>query len=234
MDGRYADDSEERPLRLPPETRVRIRRALDRREAARAAQRTGNGISSVDYQAPISAVRSIISGDAAERYGNRQREETDLALEEGVHSLNRAVERLNQASSDLSSLLDSPVPRLRSPDDLSRVTQNDVDLVRRRSKRRKLDHDPLAASNNGFSYGHRGQVVPGPLKMEIHCCDGGYYAESLGHVRNYMAENVLRNDKKVYCTERNKCNIILRHQGETTFCLKKIIVKAPELGFTAP
>ena len=228
------DGSEDRPMRLPPETRLRIRLALDRREAARAAQRIGNGFSSVDYQAPTSAVRSVISGGPAERYGHRQREETDLALEEGVHSLNRAVERLNQASSDLSSLLDSPVPRLRSPDDTSRATPSEVGLIRRRSKRRKLDHDPLAATNKGFSYGHRGQVVPGPLKMEIHCCDGGYYAEPLGHVRNYAAENVLRNDKSVYCTERNKCNIILRHQGETTFCLKKIIVKAPERGFTAP
>ena len=71
--------------------------------------------------------------------------------------------------------------------------------------------------------------------MKIASCDGGQYPAYVGHyVRHYRPEYLRRNDKSVYCTESNRCNNILRHQGETTFCLKKLVIKAPEGGFDAP
>jgi len=68
--------------------------------------------------------------------------------------------------------------------------------------------------------------------MEIVSCDGGEFSDSYSAM--YRAENVLRDDKSVYCTKSSRCNLLLRHQGETTFCLQKIVIKAPERGFTAP
>jgi hypothetical protein len=109
---------------------------------------------------------------------------------------------------------------------------------RRLNKRRKLEHDANANLGfPGFLYGHRGQVVPGQLKMEIVGCDGGEYAPrdpSAISRENYRAENVLRDDKSVYCTKSPRCNLMLRHQGEALFHLDSIVIKAPELGYTAP
>ena len=147
----------------------------------------------------------------------------------------RAVERLNEASFNLSSLLDQPFPRIGSPDLSAREYSGEAEVNRRRAKRRKLDPDHLSAGHlRGFSYGYRGQVLPGPLKMEIVSCDGGLHTEAARHGREYLPENVLHNDRSVYCTDSNKCNLILRHMGETTFCLKKLVIKAPARGFTAP
>lgn len=151
-----------------------------------------------------------------------------------VGTVQEAVERLNEASSNLSSLLDRPIPRIESPDISAREYSGEAEVNRRRAKRRKLDCDSLAEGFGGFTYGYRGQVVPGPLKMEIESCDGGLHADAARHGREYWPENILRNDKSVYCTDRSKCNIVVRHQGKTAFCLTKLVIKAPERGFTAP
>ena len=116
------------------------------------------------------------------------------------------------------------------PDPSEREYSGEAEVNRRRAKRRKVDTAQLSAGYKGFSYGYRGQVVAGPLKMEIVSCDGGVHATGSDH----FPENILRNDKSVYCTQRNECNIILRHQSETAFSLKKLIIKAPEKGFTSP
>lgn len=147
--------------------------------------------------------------------------------------MQQAVEGLNAASSNLSTILDQPIPRIGSPDMHTREYSGEADVNRRR-KRRKLDPDISTGHMNGFSYGYRGQVVPGPLKMELVSCDGGVHNEAARHGKEYWPDNVLRNDKSVYCTDDSKCNLILRHLGETLFCLKKLVIKAPERGFTAP
>ncbi|OOQ87643.1 hypothetical protein PEBR_15942 [Penicillium brasilianum] len=102
---------------------------------------------------------------------------------------------------------------------------------RGRLKRRKLDADDNREGFRGFNYGHNGQVVPGPLQMEIASCDGGIYDPDGD---SSFPDNVLQNDQSVYCTKSDRCNIVLRHRGEAPFCLKKIVIKAPRTGFDSP
>jgi hypothetical protein len=141
------------------------------------------------------------------------------------NSLENAGRQLEQAR----ALLDDPVPNLLSP--VLDPEYRDVADQNRRIKRRKLDSDKPDSGFRGFSYGRYGQVEPGKLKMEIVSCDGGIFQDQPG---NYAAENVLRNDASVYCTKSPRCNLVLRHQGSTVFCLKELILKAPNSGYTAP
>lgn len=148
-------------------------------------------------QAPTSAVRSRV-----ERAGTRARHRMqNRASPSGTGvTVQQAVEQLNEASSNLSSLLDQPIPRIGSPDIVTREYSGEAEVNRRRAKRRKLDSDaPSKGHLNGFSYGYRGQMVSGPLKMEIASCDGGLHAEAARLGREYSRENVLRNDRSVYC-----------------------------------
>ena len=211
--------------------RLRVVREEWRRRST-AEPRPENRHAVSDAQAPTSAMRSRLENV---RHRARQRVQVRATPTGSGGTVQQAVERLNEASSNLSSLLDQPIPRIGSPDTSAREYSGEAEVNRRRAKRRKLDADPSSAGHlKGFSYGYRGQVVPGPLKMEIVSCDGGLHMEAARHGREYWPENVLRNDKNVYCTDDNKCNLILRHMGETTFCLKKLVIKAPERGFTAP
>ncbi|KAJ5144202.1 uncharacterized protein N7515_002989 [Penicillium bovifimosum] len=100
-----------------------------------------------------------------------------------------------------------------------------------RMKRRKLDADDNREEFRGFNYGHYGQVVPGILRMRVVSCDGGSYDPESSFSR---VENVLDNNTSVYSTREDRCNILLTHQGEAPFCLKKIVIKAPHCGFDAP
>lgn len=100
-----------------------------------------------------------------------------------------------------------------------------------RMKRRKLEADDNREEFRGFNYGHNGQVVPGMLQMEIASCDGGSYDPDSGCSR---PENVLDNNSSVYSTKEDRCNLVLRHRGEAPFCLKKIVIRAPQCGFDAP
>ncbi|KAI0883382.1 uncharacterized protein GGS22DRAFT_166822 [Annulohypoxylon maeteangense] len=146
-------------------------------------------------------------------------------------------ERQREASSQLEALLDftnstlpyselafsSPPPPPPPPQD---PTEDN-----RRAKRRKIDSDRLSSGFQGFRYGKYGQVEPGQLTMELVSCDGGIYSDD---GQRYAAENILKNDQTVYCTEGPRCNIILRHQGATVFTLKELVIKAPRSNFTSP
>ena len=92
---------------------------------------------------------------------------------------------------------------------------------RRGGKRRKLDAERYSTGFKGFRYGKYGQVEPGQLQMEIVSCDGGVYSNETS------AENLLKDDSSVYCTQGNRCNLILRHQGGTVFTLSELIIKSP-------
>lgn len=122
--------------------------------------------------------------------------------------------------------LSNPTTRRRSPT---------VEVNReRRHKRRKLEHDTSAISEyTCFKYGHKGQVVPGRLRMEIVSCDGGEHRKD-NPPGLYKVQNVLRNDKSVYCSESSQCNLLLKHMGEASFALEKVVIRAPDRGFTAP
>lgn len=152
----------------------------------------------------------------------------------GTRDLQRAVSQLDAASSNLRALLDDPIPTIPTPNLISLPAGNDSASEAepgRRSKRRKLDMDKKPPDYKAFSYGYHGQVVPGQLHMEIASCDGGSF-ESDSNM--HAAENVLKDDRSVYCTKANRCNLILRHQGDRPFCLDELIIKAPPRGYTAP
>lgn len=108
------------------------------------------------------------------------------------------------------------------------------DVAHRRSKRRKLDHDSDRTTEyQSYKYGYKGQVVPGRLRMEVVSCDGGQIKRD-NPMKMYNVENVLKNDKSVYCSESSKCNLLLKHTGEAPFALEKIVIRAPDRGFTSP
>lgn len=212
-----------------------VREEIRRRHAERASQMSD--ILNSDVQAPTSALRSRPQAIPVSRQIRRhiQRHHESQGFPGSARTIQQAVDRVNEADRTPSSLLDRPIPRLGSPDMTAREYSGEAEVNRRRAKRRKLDNDPLSVKYKGFFlYGYRGQVVPGRLRMEIVRCDGGPHSDAARYGREYCAENVLRDDKSVYCTPSSRCNIFLRHQGETSFCLSKLVIKAPERGFTAP
>lgn len=99
-----------------------------------------------------------------------------------------------------------------------------------RAKRRKLDDGTFDDETRVISYGDEGRVTPGPLKMEIIRCDGGDYFESTAG----SAQLVLQDDKNVYSTKENKCNMLLKHIGGMPFSLTKVVIRAPSDGFDSP
>lgn len=192
------------------------------------------GVSLSEIQAPTSAIRSRLFEPTGDRLirpvRHRRHDRPNFSTNAGT--IQQAVESLDTASTGISPLSQEPVLLLNTPYSVAARTHSGGEGSRRRTKRRKLDEDyPLEFK--AINYGYHGQVVSGALKMEIVSCDGGLHADSR-HGREYWPENVLRNDKSVYCTDSSKCNIIMRHQGGTTFCLKKLVIKAPDRGFTAP
>jgi len=221
-----------RPLPRPPRPTVSINDRVPEFEGTRRQHHEDQAAS--NHHVPTSAVRSRIhTGSRLRRRTSSRPQATNPPV--AGHTVQQAIARLNSASSDLTTLLAQPVPpvpRIESPDISVREYSGEAEVNRRR-KRRKLDNDPTCGMK-GFSYGYKGQVVPGQLKMEIDYCDGGLHPDAAQPERNYWPDNVLHNDQSVYCTVSSKCNIILRHMGETCFTLKKLIIKSPAEGFTAP
>jgi hypothetical protein len=69
--------------------------------------------------------------------------------------------------------------------------------------------------------------------MEVVSCDGGQITRD-NPMQIYDVENVLKNDKSVYCSESSRCNLLLKHVGDAPFALEKIVIRAPDRGFTSP
>jgi hypothetical protein len=149
-----------------------------------------------------------------------------------------ATEReLEAATSNLRARLDAPLPSVLPP--FPRMSLSPMHFSStiddRQAKRRKMDTDTLEKGFSGFSYGKYGQVEQGKLVMEIVSCDGGTFeGEPPSRRKDFEPENVLIDDHSVYCTKSNRCNLVLRHQGSTTFCLTELVIKAPHQNFTAP
>lgn len=140
---------------------------------------------------------------------------------------------LEDANSQLRALLDYTTPTISSP--LSPPTNTHTSHHAqtedsRRVKRRRLDSERPGSGFKGFRYGRFGQVEQGQLKMEIETCDGGIFADD----ENNPPESILKNDESVYCTKKDSCNIVLRHQGATVFTLSELVIRAPGPSFSAP
>ncbi|SMR56869.1 unnamed protein product [Zymoseptoria tritici ST99CH_1E4] len=124
--------------------------------------------------------------------------------------------------------------RQRSPSAELQDEQAEEDNRRRRSKRRRLEYDHSPTPQLPIKYGHYGQVEAGRLKLNIISCDGGEHRDPR-HPSTYLgAQNLLRHDKSVYCSDRPSSGIVFRHADDTPFCLEKLHIVSPEHGFSAP
>ena len=133
--------------------------------------------------------------------------------------------------------LDLPEPSLprRTSVDMNLAEYSGEAEVNRRRKRPKLGDEFSTIRSRGFRYDWKGRAAPGRLKMEIHECNGGLHSGAAAQdCGRYKQENILVNDQSVYCTEANKCNIIMRHGEEACFSVTKLVIKAPGSLFTAP
>ncbi|KAF2823980.1 hypothetical protein CC86DRAFT_328051 [Ophiobolus disseminans] len=158
--------------------------------------------------------------------------------------LRRSSDRIREARADmesvdlLESLSDIPINNpftLSNPIIRPRSPTVEVNRDRRQTKRRKLEHNAgLRPDYDGFKYGHKGQVVSGRLKMDILSCDGGEYYDKDHPIGLHNVHNVLKNDNSVYCSESSRCNLLLKHVGDAPFAMEKVVIRAPDRGFTAP
>ncbi|KAF2430466.1 hypothetical protein EJ08DRAFT_244701 [Tothia fuscella] len=218
-----------------------------RNTASRRHSRGSNSRSSPSLTLPSSAHQtrtrprggslgtSPATGERRSLRHSRQDMQTNTALlREEIRQGRERLDRVDTHLAGVETTLGLSRTTDSSTDADSRLLTTSADLLaahRRLSKRRKLEHD----TNLGFpacKYGYEGQVVPGLLKMEIVGCDGGEYLHTSSI--SYKAENLLRDDKSVYCTRSPRCNLMLRHQGESLFHLDSIVIKTPELDYTAP
>jgi hypothetical protein len=162
----------------------------------------------------------------SERYLRRSQARTREQRLADMDATNDVLDSLNDLPISNPFTMSNTQTRPRSP-----IVQVNSE---RRHKRRKLEHDTGAANEYMcFKYGHKGQVVRGRLRMEIVSCDGGEHRRD-SPPGLYRVQNVLRNDKSVYCSESSQCNLLLKHIGEAPFALEKIVIRAPDRGFTAP
>nr|OQO19326.1 hypothetical protein B0A51_11750 [Rachicladosporium sp. CCFEE 5018] len=105
---------------------------------------------------------------------------------------------------------------------------------RRSNKRRKLTSDSPLSTKPPIKYGHYGQVVAGPLQMQIVSNDGGEHVDPNSPGIYLGQENLLKGDRSVYCSERSSVGVTLRQADGGIFSLEKLYIVGPEHGFTAP
>jgi hypothetical protein len=104
----------------------------------------------------------------------------------------------------------------------------------RSAKRRRLNAESPPPAKKAHKYGYYGQVESGRLRMEIVSNDGGEHQDRRNPDIYLGADNMLKTDKSVFCSERTSAGILLRHFDETPFSLEKIHIAGPEHGFSAP
>lgn len=163
---------------------------------------------------------------------------TDLVRE---HPPNRTPAEMSSADRRRLGLIGSTSRRRpRSPSPLPTESSADHDTYgratsrSRRTKRRRLGSPPPTLIRKPIKYGYHGQVETGRLKLELVSCDGGEHRDPKCAGLYLGPENLLRNDKSVYCSETRSVTIIVRHTDDTPFCLDKLHIVGPEHGFSAP
>jgi hypothetical protein len=174
------------------------------------------------------------------RYLERRRSNRQSAMSlnasetlSSLADLRHAGQQLENSSQQMRALLDDSQSILAQTSLAAEEYAGEAE-TNRAIKRRKLDAGISNSGFPGFSYGHYGQVEPGKLKMEIESCDGGTLEGYGAGSAAYSAPNVLKNDNSVYCTKGNRCNLVLRHQGATPFCLTELSIKGPPRDYTDP
>jgi hypothetical protein len=202
---------------------------LDRRRQGLEFQMQGYEPHSLEASAEALRSRSSLMRSRRRATG------PSVRLQRHRDRLNQTAMAREEAEPSRAPVSYPPVPRIGSPDVATREYLGEAQVNREnrwRAKRRKLDVDDNNRGTPAFRYGHKGQVVPGKLKMQIVSCDGGQYTEPNGD--SSWANNVLDDDSTVYCTKGNRCNMVLGHVGNMPFSLSKIVIKAPRTGFDAP
>ena len=153
-----------------------------------------------------------------------------------IRRTNDPVGSVADAMEETSTSLNRPPPPVEPSDIAVQEYLGEAQFHRetrwRAVKRRKLDDGTHEDEAKTFSYGHNGQVVAGPLRLDIVSCDGGAYSEP--HIGSSWPQNVLQDDTSVYCTKSNRCNMLMKHVGGMPFSLTKVVIKAPRNGYDAP
>ena len=222
------DDIPQRHARIDPTRRRQPRRTLPSDHEQRERDPRHASASLLRRPPPPSSTANRPRATPSERYLRRSQPRIREPNTQDMDSTTDILDSLSDIPLPNPFSLAPPVVRR------SRSPALDLDGLRRQTKRRKLDHDDARRSeHDGFKYGYKGQVVPGRLRMDIVSCDGGEY-EKFNPAGLYKVQNVLKNDKSVYCSESSRCNLLLRHIGETPFTLEKVVIRAPDRGFTAP
>lgn len=92
-----------------------------------------------------------------------------------------------------------------------------------RSKRRKLDDGTYEKQSKALQYGWKGQVVPGQLRLDVISCDGDDRPSKEDDVSPL---NFLQDSPKSYVTKKNRCTVLLKHQGGMPFALTQLMIKS--------
>lgn len=96
----------------------------------------------------------------------------------------------------------------------------------RQAKRQRV------AGESPFRYGYHGQADLARLRLELSNVIGGTF-NSRGPI-DYGPENILSNDRSVYCSRSKECCLVLQHHAGLEFCLESLCIVAPDRGFSAP
>ena len=121
---------------------------------------------------------------------------------------------------DLSNDIPSP-PSFNT--DFAQEEYADEAEVNRNRKRKRLG----SFDNSGHRYppyGHKGQVVPGLLQLDV--IDVNTHEGNTCKDARYQA-NILRRSWSIYATQTDHCDVILAHKEKVPFSLTKIVVKVP-------
>lgn len=229
-----------------PRIRQRMQRVLDRLQETDATFQAADPYPPAPSR-PAPGRRAQLSASQSRGVTAPQlhRERTDT-VDEDARKLADANARLAQLNEDVR-VIDEINQELLEARELATEAQtghtqhatNQTDALptQGRRKRRRIEEEPQCKRPK-IEYGYHGQGVSGKLIMQIMDCDGGtiepprhaFDEEELEHT----PENLLLDDASVYCTREKQCNLVLRHQGETTFSLERLVIKAPKSGFTDP
>ena len=192
----------------------------------------------LEVEAQMQQVSAALPSETPARNGPPPIQRSRRRVLRPTERLIRHRERLvaqNVGNGALSSPSERPPPPIEPSEVAIQEYMDEAEVNREnrwRAKRRKLDDGTFEDVEQTFSYGDKGSVVEGALRLEIVSCDGGEYSEPNGG--SSRPQHALLDDASVYCTKSNHCNMLLKHVGGMPFSLTKVTIKAPDDGYDAP